>query len=487
MSTQKITCAYHYNTLEVGGTTTTGSFKLVPIQTTGSVEIATGTSRAGPLVIGDAAQTGCTCAITSGAITLNAVGGTTGAISATGATTATVTAGTILTLTGASSNLTSSTGATSLTSQTGTTITAGGTSSFAVTSGNLTVNSPTGDTLLGGATAGAGNTKIHESSTTGTCSIGTNMTTGLINLGTGVSRTGLLSIGNAAGDTDIDGKDTTITSAATTTLASTGGTTITAGGASSFTTTAGSVTVGAPTTSITFLGGIATGAGNTLIHNEGTTGNVNIGRQLTTGEINIAVWTNNTGLVQIGQTNANTNMGGNAYAVTVNSYTLTPSGSTNIASSNVHTGAIAIGHKDATSSVCTVKGVNMMPVKASFTPTLGDGTNAFTTTTLTGQYVLWGQMVAVTMKAIWTGKGSASGTLQLGNLPFNFPSGASASVQGSCDKKAWAGVAGGSMLSVKGAIGGSYVLFQDAGSSIAVSAVSATGNIEVSIQYLLDP
>lgn len=55
----------------------------------------------------------------------------------------------------------------------------------------------------------------------------------------------------------------------------------------------------------------------------------------------------------------------------------------------------------------------------SYTPTIGDGTNNFTTSTALGKYAFIGNLYFVSIRLVWTSKGSASGTQPvLISLPF---------------------------------------------------------------------
>lgn len=53
----------------------------------------------------------------------------------------------------------------------------------------------------------------------------------------------------------------------------------------------------------------------------------------------------------------------------------------------------------------------------TYTPTIGDGTNNFTTSTATGHYIVTGRVVNFFAYVVWTSKGSASGTIKL-SLPL---------------------------------------------------------------------
>jgi len=55
--------------------------------------------------------------------------------------------------------------------------------------------------------------------------------------------------------------------------------------------------------------------------------------------------------------------------------------------------------------------------RGTYTPTIGDGTYTFTMTTQTGVYSQFGNAYFVSIHIIWSGKGSATGTIQI-TLPF---------------------------------------------------------------------
>jgi hypothetical protein len=62
---------------------------------------------------------------------------------------------------------------------------------------------------------------------------------------------------------------------------------------------------------------------------------------------------------------------------------------------------------------------NGKQVAGIWSPTLGDGTNAYTLSTASGLYVKLGLLVLVTVDVAWTSIGSAgAGQLRLGGLPF---------------------------------------------------------------------
>lgn len=58
----------------------------------------------------------------------------------------------------------------------------------------------------------------------------------------------------------------------------------------------------------------------------------------------------------------------------------------------------------------------------SYTPTMGDGANNFTLGAGRGDYCRVGPMLFVSMFAAWTGKGSATGAIEL-SIPFTSQSG----------------------------------------------------------------
>lgn len=68
-------------------------------------------------------------------------------------------------------------------------------------------------------------------------------------------------------------------------------------------------------------------------------------------------------------------------------------------------------------SLTNLPAANITTTIQTYTPTIGDGTNNFTTSTANGQYVRVGNLVSFWLHLIWTSKGAAAGNIRI-SLPL---------------------------------------------------------------------
>lgn len=149
---------------------------------------------------------------------------------------------------------------------------------------------------------------------------------------------------------------------------------------------------------------------------------------------------------------------------------------------------INIPNLGATSIVTTDSSQNLAGVNSStsYTPTIGDGTNNFTTTTATGNYYKIGHMYFVKIFLVWTNKGSAvAGSVLRVSLPAAV--GATSTTPADIGLTQGAGFTGNSFTSFASA-GNQYIQFSGmtnagAQSNVTVSQFAASGQIQLSITY----
>lgn len=117
----------------------------------------------------------------------------------------------------------------------------------------------------------------------------------------------------------------------------------------------------------------------------------------------------------------------------------------------------------------------------TYIPTIGDGTNNFTTSTALGFYSQVGNKISFQSSVVWTSIGSSSGQLRY-LLPFTIgPS----VFRISCSISGVSGISiTGSYLVVNGSSGSNFVTFQGisssgTGTTVNCSSCSASGSINV--------
>jgi len=337
-------------------------------------------------------------------------------------------------------------------------------------------------TVVAGTTMGVtGGTGTTVTATTGALALDATAAAVTVTAGSTVGVTGATGVDVTATTGDIDLVSSNATGDVNITAGSAGDCRITSGADMVVTSANGDVHVEtSDATKTTFLGSNSV-QGITRLCNGATTAALVVGSNQTSGAITIAGKSARTGSVSFGA-------GDGDYLFNARS------GSMNLQTVQASDGDMTIiSAKDLTVTAVgalDIAGVDMRaPDSASFVPTIGDGTNAFTQSGATGSYWRWGNMVQVAIGLNWTDKGSASGDVRIGNLPFAFPalpSGTPAPrVYGILNKSSPFTPTGGAVIEVASSTGQTYMNVYEDGAILDDGDCSATGTVEISIVYML--
>lgn len=143
----------------------------------------------------------------------------------------------------------------------------------------------------------------------------------------------------------------------------------------------------------------------------------------------------------------------------------------------------------ASSPVVTDASKNISTVSSptSYSPTIGDGTNSFTTTTAQGVYYKLGALIFLQIRLVWTGKGSATaGSAVRISLPFSI--GASTSKVAASIGYAEGVIFPDDFFTADGASGNAYLGLYSLSNSgsvtqLLVSDMLSAGELSLSLTY----
>ena len=503
--------------VEIGSGATTSAIDIGDALTTGDINIGSGAARTtGDLYLGSASGTSSVTTVRGNTIDSNAngthtvAGGIVNCVASTGdaffsgasgvtvSTTggnATVTGATNLVMTaGVNASLTTTAGDISIDGATTTDLTGGTGVSMIATTGsavltggsNVTVSGTSGtaqifsagDASITSTTSGATivgvsgadrPVRIGEGNITSDIDIGTGQTSGVINIGTDVARSGIINIGASGGTHETQIRSATLDSSTS------GATEIQAGGDMNIYTTGGGVLL---------LGGSA----NSLIRlaNGNTTEGVVIAGSQTSGTVSIGGLSTRTGAVSVGSSSGNFLF--NVRSGTMNLETRAAAGDMTIVSSR-DIDMTAVGDITINSSGGTtfLEGNDMAGTAGSWTPVLGDGLGGFYGgQTTAGTYQKYGKVVVLYGTVAWTSKGSTTGTgnFQVTGLPFNRLSATNLHM-GEYSTNTWFSGTGSLRVTVHLSSGGTTVMNALKGTTnLLVSDTVTAGGFRFSFTYI---
>lgn len=133
------------------------------------------------------------------------------------------------------------------------------------------------------------------------------------------------------------------------------------------------------------------------------------------------------------------------------------------------------------------KALQTIASTSTYTPTIGDGTNNFTTSTAVGNYMIIGNLVWVTIRIVWTGKGSAvAGSTLSVSLPLtigastpraNASLGLQTGIGFTGSYLTWSASSGSSILTATG------FSTTGTGTTVIISQVATTGEFDATLLY----
>jgi len=133
------------------------------------------------------------------------------------------------------------------------------------------------------------------------------------------------------------------------------------------------------------------------------------------------------------------------------------------------------------------KNISTVSSSTSYSPTIGDGTNSFTTTTAQGVYYKLGALIFLQICLVWTGKGSATaGSAVRISLPFSI--GASTSKVAASIGYAAGVIFPDDFFTADGASGNAYLGLYSLSNSgsvtqLLVSDMLSAGELSLSLTY----